>query len=275
MAHHRHVRVCNGASRIALVTSDYVIKWDYNKRGVSSWGGNVQEVEMYKIAEKAGYSYLFAELTSVWRNGILFNNEDILLCGVFKDGECISNEGLPKDVVDKLFNSDKGKYKMFPYSDGSLYVGEMNNETRHGYGVFFNANKTQFVGEWRYDDLEGNVCIRYNDGKQYIGKLANDEYNGKSIFISYKNDIDNYIVEIGKHNEGVKEGVFIQYKYNNEVTKFWHEQGKVHKILYIDKDKNLSLVNYKDDIEHGEAFHIDSKSRKINANIFEYGKLIK
>lgn len=208
-------------------------------------------------------------------NGILFNKEDILLCGVFKDGECISNEGLPKDVVDKLFNSDKGKYKMFPYPDGSLYVGEMTNETRHGYGVFFNANKTQFVGEWKYDSLEGNVCIRYNDGKQYIGKLLNDEYHGKFIFVSYKNDIENYIVEIGKHNEGVKEGVMIQYKCNNEVTKFWHEQGKVHKILSIDKDKNLSLINYKNDVEHGEAFHIDSKSRKINTGIFEYGKLIK
>ena len=73
MAHHRCVRVCHGATRIALITSDYVIKWDYNKRGVSSWGGNRQEAEVYKIAEEAGYSYLFAELTSVWRNGILFN----------------------------------------------------------------------------------------------------------------------------------------------------------------------------------------------------------
>lgn len=73
MNYHRHVRVCNGASRIVLITSDYVIKWDYSKRGVRNWGGNVQEAEIYKIATEAGYGYLFAELTTIERNGIMFN----------------------------------------------------------------------------------------------------------------------------------------------------------------------------------------------------------
>ena len=70
---HRRICVCHGATRIALITSDYVIKWDYNKRAIRSWGGNKQEAEIYEIAKKAGYSYLLAELTTVERNGIVFN----------------------------------------------------------------------------------------------------------------------------------------------------------------------------------------------------------
>ena len=124
MAHHRSVRVCNGASRIALVTSDYVIKWDYNKRGVSSWGGNVQEVEMYKIAEKAGYSYLFAELTSVWRNGILFNIMPRFAIGGHKRPiyEKISNKewrwlnSHVWDIHDGNYAMVKGKPIIFDYA---------------------------------------------------------------------------------------------------------------------------------------------------------------
>ena len=59
----RNVKVCNGATRIALITSDYVIKFNYGKR-VRDYGGCRDEMRMYKRAEKDGYAYLFAKITA-------------------------------------------------------------------------------------------------------------------------------------------------------------------------------------------------------------------
>lgn len=73
MAHRRNILVKNGATRIALVTSDYVIKWDYNQRNVGLYGGCIEEAKKYLFAKSEGYEYLLAETTSIKRNNITFN----------------------------------------------------------------------------------------------------------------------------------------------------------------------------------------------------------
>lgn len=73
IAHKRNIQVMNGAVRCALITSDYVIKWDYNLNALENIGGCYKEVEMYKLAKSEGYAYLLAEVTPVFRNGIQFN----------------------------------------------------------------------------------------------------------------------------------------------------------------------------------------------------------
>ncbi len=69
--HHRNVIVRNGACRIVLLTSDYVIKWDYSDK-VKTFGGNVEELEMYEVAKEEGYAYLLAEPTAQIRNNVTF-----------------------------------------------------------------------------------------------------------------------------------------------------------------------------------------------------------
>lgn len=69
--YHRNVRVCNGACRIVLVTSDYVIKWDYSNN-VKTFGGNIEELKMYEIAKMEGFAYLLAEPMAQIRNNVTF-----------------------------------------------------------------------------------------------------------------------------------------------------------------------------------------------------------
>ncbi len=71
--HRRNILVKNGATRIALITSDYVIKWDYNQRNVNLYGGCEEEAAKYSFAKDEGYEYLLAETTSIKRNNITFN----------------------------------------------------------------------------------------------------------------------------------------------------------------------------------------------------------
>ena len=60
----RRVIVAHGVSRIALITSDYVIKFDYDSEEVERVGGNESEEKFYAFAKKYGFSHLFAETTS-------------------------------------------------------------------------------------------------------------------------------------------------------------------------------------------------------------------
>lgn len=68
----RKVIVRSGLSRIALITSDYVVKYDYDEDEVESIGGCANEEEMYALAEREGVAYLFAKTTRYIYNGQIF-----------------------------------------------------------------------------------------------------------------------------------------------------------------------------------------------------------
>ena len=68
----RHVLVSCGSARIALITSDYVIKWDYDNNCVEEIGGCDDEYCAYQEAVKAGYEYLLAEATLIEYNDLSF-----------------------------------------------------------------------------------------------------------------------------------------------------------------------------------------------------------
>lgn len=65
--YHRNVRLAHGQTRIALITSDYVLKIDYGTRR-SLWGGCEEECRGYQMAFNDGYGYLFAQISRVMVN---------------------------------------------------------------------------------------------------------------------------------------------------------------------------------------------------------------
>lgn len=67
----RKVRCASGQTRVALITSDYVVKIDYGDRG-NLWGTSMDEVRHYEIAEREGYAYLFAKITPFLYKGHYF-----------------------------------------------------------------------------------------------------------------------------------------------------------------------------------------------------------
>lgn len=70
--HNRKVKTCNGIARIALVTSDYVVKFDYDEDEVAVVGGGANEVIVYNIAKQEGFDYLLAKVTPYEYNGRMF-----------------------------------------------------------------------------------------------------------------------------------------------------------------------------------------------------------
>ena len=61
--YNRKVQVNHGIARIAMITSDYVVKFDYDPYEVAVVGGGEAEIRMYEIAKREGYAYLFAKVT--------------------------------------------------------------------------------------------------------------------------------------------------------------------------------------------------------------------
>lgn len=70
--HKRKVLCKNGLSRIALITSDYVVKYDYDAEEVDCIGGCEQEINLYTTALRDGFAYLFAEITRYEYEGKYF-----------------------------------------------------------------------------------------------------------------------------------------------------------------------------------------------------------
>lgn len=65
----RKVIMKHGIARIALITSDYVVKYDFDKEEVAEVGGCEAEVALYAEAVKDGFDYLFAEITPYHYHG--------------------------------------------------------------------------------------------------------------------------------------------------------------------------------------------------------------
>lgn len=68
----RHVILANGSVRLALLTSDYVIKWDYDEEAVCEYGGCEDELDFYnQIRDKAIVKY-FAPIERYDVHGLTF-----------------------------------------------------------------------------------------------------------------------------------------------------------------------------------------------------------
>jgi len=69
---HRKVHFANGLTRVAFITSDYVVKYEYNPNNVDFYGGCENEIVRYVKAEEEGFAYLFAKITRFLYNGHAF-----------------------------------------------------------------------------------------------------------------------------------------------------------------------------------------------------------
>jgi hypothetical protein len=68
----RRVILAHGISRVAFITSDYVVKMDYDPYEIERVGGGESEEKFYAFAKMHGFSYLFAEVTSYTYHGKTF-----------------------------------------------------------------------------------------------------------------------------------------------------------------------------------------------------------
>lgn len=127
--YHRNVIFCSGAVRIALVTSDYVVKWDYSDYWKTQFGGCADELKNYRQAVEDGYGYLFAKITRVRCCGKTFyvmpriNNIGKAYWNLEPDEEeYIENEICIEDLHEENYGSYKGKTIIIDYAFVKRYL---------------------------------------------------------------------------------------------------------------------------------------------------------
>lgn len=123
IAHNRKIKVAYGSARIALITSDYVIKWNYDNEAVEDIGGNTEELKMYEKAKEDGFDYLLAEPTKVTINGY-----DFII--------------MPKVNIGRTDNKGKQKRAIQNYLTDEEYMWTLDNiDDLHIYNWGFLKNK--------------------------------------------------------------------------------------------------------------------------------------
>lgn len=130
--HSRRISVGYGVARIAIVTSDYVIKFDYDKYEVARVGGCQSEVEFYQFAKSEGFEYMFAEITPFEYMGRTFYIMP-RINGIMKKKYCYAEEffdGEERNFLDNYLNDlhdeNYGWYNrtpvIFDYACNSLWL---------------------------------------------------------------------------------------------------------------------------------------------------------
>ena len=82
---------------------------------------------------------------------------------------CNSAIALPKCI-----GEDTIKWTMcegtFTYLDGSIYVGEWKDGSRHGYGTLTYEDVREYFGKWKEGLRHGYGTLTYEDKSFYFGR---------------------------------------------------------------------------------------------------------
>lgn len=130
----RKVSCAHGISRMALITSDYVIKFNLPKKNFCSGCGDCEnEMRFYNFAAEHGYEYLFAKITKVTIEGKNFY--------IMPRIEGIGK--FPGSYVDEFLNEDDRSFV-------ENYLYDMHDENygwKNGYPVIIDYASNFFLDE--------------------------------------------------------------------------------------------------------------------------------
>lgn len=173
--------------------------------------------------------------------GILKTTEGNVYSGAFIQSSYtdIIKEGQPTPRISKLSirisdeeeASDKEKDVDFTFSDGSTYVGEIDNDMPNGKGIIRHANGNIYSGEVVDGQYEGNGTLKMSNGNIFTGIFSESEFiNGEILYSNgsvYKGECLNNVPDgfgIYRYKMGTKtltrqglfeKGFFIRSNYNS------------------------------------------------------------
>ena len=178
-------------------------------------------------------------------------------------GSLLSQDSIQVNSSKNLQISKLEKFTTIIEKNGDKYIGELEDNQKHGYGIlyynnhenyiryegFWKKNKkyskgtmiykdgSTYIGHWNNDMREGEGVIYYENGEKFCGHFKEDKKNGKGIFYS-----QNYnSIYLGLYKDDVKDGKGITYyKKNNKISKEIWDNGI---IISCKMEKNKNFFN--------------------------------
>ena len=182
-------------------------------------------------------------------------------------GSLVSQDSIQTNSSKNLQISKLERFTTIIEKNGDKYVGELEDNEKHGYGIlyynnhesyiryegFWKKNKkyskgtmvykdgSTYIGHWNNDLREGEGVIYYDNGEKFCGHFKDDKKNGKGIFYS-----KNYnSIYLGLYKDDVKDGKGITYyKKNNKISKEIWDNGI---IISCKMEKNNNFLNNNED----------------------------
>ena len=253
----------------------------------------------YKEDNSQQYSYFDNGLANGATKYIVDKNNKIIFEGEFKNGKpkgygkfSLVNEGrYYEGIWDNTFLIGIETYK-----DGTLYIGEFQNNKKEGVGMYRWPDGTIYYGEWKNDNMEGFCYIKFADDRKYEGQMINGvksgygEFTWKSIrkYIgNYVNDlkegfgiyiwnIKTFEIYIGFWYKGKMEGIGMIINGDNKHFGRW-SKGKKIEAFKNERDLKLklkstefvlrsSLINQRGAALQNEKMKMETNSSNSNSN---------
>ena len=144
--------------------------------------GDVYIGEFYKDKKKGFGMYFYNDKTifeGQWRN------DKIGKYGVVRYANGCEFKG--------EWISEEKQLGVINYKNGDMYLGEIENEKKEGYGIMYYSNSNMYEGEWKKDLREGYGELYYSNGGYYKGFWRDDKRNGYG-----ENTYNNKKFEVGQ-----------------------------------------------------------------------------
>ena len=157
-------------------------KYNYNKKKfeICGFSDNIQNIENHiKICAFVKYNCLFCN-ENILRINLEehVNNKCKMRIKNFNDGDIYLGE---------IKNNLREGYGINYYNDGDKYEGEWKNNNREGYGIYYYNNGTKYEGEWKNNNMEGYGIFYYNNGNKYEGEWKNNNMEGLGVLYGFEN----------------------------------------------------------------------------------------
>ena len=189
----------------------YVGSYEDNKRhgyGLYLFADGAKFAGQFKEGMLNGYAIKFRADGSIYQEGI------------FKDDEFqypaknLQNTGLAACPSSGYFHNCFGS---FTYESGSTYVGEFQNDRRHGQGTYIYASGTKYVGEFKnkYPYGQGVYYFLADDEYEsdvYVGELKDNKFHGQGAYSYANGDI-----HIGEFKDDLLNGHAVQYRADGSI----------------------------------------------------------
>ncbi len=107
------------------------------------------------------------------------------------------------------------------YADGSVYVGQMKDGKRDGFGTLTFSSGSVYTGEWKNDLKDGYGVFTWSDGDIYEGEWKNDRRIGHGKYIWANGD-----VYTGEFNDNQPNGIGTYAWVNGNVYEGEFKDGK-------------------------------------------------
>ena len=249
----------------------------------------------YQEDNSVQYSYFENGIANGITKYIIGNNKKIIFEGEFEDG----------------FPKGYGKYSIFnegrfyegiwdqeivigveTWKDGTVYMGQFNDNQKSGIGLYRWPDGTIYYGEWKNNNMDGFCYIQFADDRRFEGQMKNGRKNGYGEFTwkktrkyigNYVNDlkdgfgiyiwnIKTFQIYIGFWHKGKMEGIGVMILGDKMQFGKWYRGNKIERFknkkelklkynstqlkMATDLIRRRSLINIQNDLER-----LDSRSK--------------